>query len=157
VKGHTAARVAAGLRSVESRIRRGHDGPEMTREITDPQFGLDVETFTRLQGIIGDPEVPPDRRLAAIEARRREVEALPEIDARHGARVVLVAMALAYIWGVFAVDRDDGERQWEFVLAILEAAGERSPGVRKNPKSLNRLRDDVQRLLQLTAQPAGSA
>jgi hypothetical protein len=153
-QGHTPARVAAGLRRVESRLRRGHDGPEATREITDPQFLLDDETFTRLQGIVGDPEVPLDRRLAAIEARRREVEALPEIDALHGLRVGLVAAALVRIWHVFAVDRDDAARQWQFVLAILEAAGEGTEGVRKNPKRLKR---DVGRLLELTAQPARSA
>jgi hypothetical protein len=153
-KGHTLAKVVAGLRRIEGRLRRGHDGPEMTREITDPQFGLDVETFTRLQSIVGDSEVPLDRRLAAIEARRREVEALREVDAAYGLRVILVGQALALIWHVFAVGRGDTVRQWQFVLAMLEAAGEGTEGVRKNPERLKR---DIGRLMQLTAQPAGSA
>jgi hypothetical protein len=153
-KGHTPAKVAAGLRRIESRLRRGHDGPEMTREITDPQFGLDVETFTCLQRVVSDPEVPLDRRLAAIEARRREVEALPEVDALYGLRVVLVAQALVYIWYCFAVDRDDAVRQWQFVLAILDAAGEGTEGLREHPERLKR---DVGRLSQLAAQPVGAA
>lgn len=153
-KGHTPARVAAALRRAEDRLRRGRDDPETTRVITDPHFGLDFETSTRLQGIVGDPEVPLDRQLAAIEARRREVEALHEIEPLYGLRVVLVAGALVDIWYVFAVDGDDGLRQWEFVLAILGAAGEGTEGVRKNPKRLKR---DVGRLLQLTAQPGGSS
>jgi hypothetical protein len=157
VKGHTTARVAAALRRAETRMHRGHDAAETTRTITDPQFGLDVETFTRLQSIVGDAEVPLDRRLAAIEARRREVEALPEIDSRHGLRVVLVAQALAWIWYFFAADRDDESRQWLFVLAILEAAGELTARVRKNPERLKRLKHDVGRLSQLTSQPAGRA
>jgi hypothetical protein len=153
VKGHTAARVAAALHRTEGRLKRGHNGLEMRREITDPQFGLDVETFTRLQGVIGDPEVPLDRKLGAIEARRREIEALPEVDARYGLRVVLAAQALVWIWRLFAVRHDDGTRQWQFVLAVLDAAGEGTEGVRKNP---GRLRRDVGRLMQLTAQPGGS-
>jgi hypothetical protein len=79
----------------------------MTREITDPLFGLDDETFTRLQGIVGDPGVPL-RRLDAIETRRLEVEALPEGDALYRLRVVLVAHAVVLIWYFFAVRRDDG-------------------------------------------------
>ena len=156
-KGHTPARVAAGLRRIESRMRRGQDGPEAVREITDPLFNNDDETCTRLALIVTDPGVPTDRRLAAIEARRREVEALPEIDARHGLRVVLVAEALARIWYWCAVDRGDTYRQGQFVLAILEAAGELTAGVRKNPKRLERIKGDVRRMMQLTAQPAGSA
>ena len=151
VKGRTPARVAAGLRHAESRLRRGYNGPEMTREITDPQFGLDVETSVRLQSIVGDPDLPLGRRLDAIESR---VGALPEIDALHGLRVVLVAHAVVCIWYVFAVCRDDRARQWQFVLPMLEAAGEGTEGVRKNPGGLRR---DLGRLLQLTAQPAGSA
>jgi hypothetical protein len=150
--GHTPAKWAAALRRVESRMRRGDDGPETTRVITDPLFGADEETFTRLQGIVCDPEVPLDHRLDAIETRRRELEALPEVDALYGLRVVLVAYALVLIWDVFAVRRDDTERQWQFALAILEAAGEGTEGVRKNPKRLKR---ELGRLLQLTAQPAG--
>jgi len=152
--GHTPAKWAAALRRVESHMRRGDDGPEITRVITDPLFGVDVETFTRLQGIIGDPEVPLDHRLAALEARRRELEALPEVDALYGLRVVLVALALVCVWYLFAVRRDDTARQWHFLLAILEAAGEGSKGLREHP---GRLKRDVERLMQLTAQPAGSA
>ncbi len=84
----------------------------------------------------------------------RDVGALPEIDALHGLRVVLVAHAVVCIWYVFAVCRDDRARQWQFVLPMLEAAGEGTEGVRKNPGGLRR---DLGRLLQLTAQPAGSA
>jgi hypothetical protein len=155
-KGHTPARVAAALRRIESRMHRGHDGPQDTQEITDPHFNIDTETFD-LAPIVFNPDVPLERKLAEIEVRRHEVEALPEIDARHGLRVMLVAYALAQIWHYYAVDRDDRERQWEFVLAILAAAGEVTPGVAKNPKRLERLRNEVQELLQLTAQPAGSA
>jgi hypothetical protein len=146
-KGHTPAKMAAGLHRIENRLHRGHDGPEMMREITDPHFGMDGETWTRLALIVVNPNVPPDRKLAAIEARRRETEAMPEIDARHALRVVLVAYALAQIWYWYAVDRDDPVRQWQFVLAILEAAGEGTEGVRKNP---DRLKRDVGRLLELT-------
>jgi hypothetical protein len=156
-KGHTPARVAAGLRRIEGRMRRGQDGPEAVREITDPLFNNDGETCERLAPIFTDPDVPPDRRLAAVEARRREVEALPEIDARHGVRVALVLEALARIWYWYAVDRGDTYRQWQFVLAILEAAGELAAGVRKNPKRLERLKGDVGRMMQLTAQPDESA
>jgi hypothetical protein len=148
--GHTPAKWAAALRRVESRMRRGDDGPETTRVITDPLFGVDEETFTRLQGIVYDSEVPLDRRLDAIDTRRRELEALPEVDALYGLRVALVAHALVLIWGVFAVRRDDTERQWQFALAILEAAGEGTEGVRQHPE---RLRRDLGRLLELTSQP----
>jgi ParB-like chromosome segregation protein Spo0J len=153
-KGHTPARVAAALCRIESRMRRGHDDLEAIRPITDPLFGMDVETVERLAPIVADPDVPPDRKLAAIEARRREVEAMPEIDALYGLRVTLVAQALTQIWPWYAVDSEDTVRQWQFVLAILEAAGEGTEGVRQHPERLKR---DVGRLLQLTAQPAGSA
>jgi hypothetical protein len=97
-----------------------------------------------------------DRKLAAVAERRREVEALPEIDARHGLRVQLVGNALAQIWYWYAVDRDNRERQWEFVMAILAAAGEITAGVAKNPKRLKLIACEVEGLLQVTAQPAGS-
>jgi hypothetical protein len=149
-RGHTPARVAAALRRIESRMRRGHDGPEMTREITDPHFGMDGETWTRLTPIVADPDVPRDRKLNEIEARRREVEAMPRINPRRGLRVELAAEALAQIWYWYAVRRDDRARQWQFVLAILEAAGEGTEGLRRNAE---RLRRDLWLLLELTSQP----
>ena len=60
-EGHTPARAAATLRCVEGRVRRGHDGPEATREITDPLFGIDAETFERLSSCINDPATPTMR------------------------------------------------------------------------------------------------
>ncbi|MBO0736607.1 MAG: hypothetical protein J2P48_08565 [Alphaproteobacteria bacterium] len=149
-KGHTPARVAAGLRRIESRMRRGHDDPETTREITDPLFGMDVETITRLGPIVADPDVPLGRKSAAIAARRREVEALPGVDPRYGLRVVLVAQAAAQIWYYYAVRRDDRPRQWQFLLAMLEAAGEGTGGLRQHPERIKR---DVGRLLELTSEP----
>jgi hypothetical protein len=87
VEGHTPAKWAAELRRIESRMYRGHDGPEITRTITDPLYGADDETFERLHGIVGDPEVPLEHRLAEIEARRRELElAFRRMAGRHGAR-----------------------------------------------------------------------
>jgi hypothetical protein len=156
VKGHTVARGAAALHCVENRMRRGHDNPEATREITNPLFGADVETFTRLEPIINDPETPLEVKIDAIGARRRELEALPEVDARHGLRTVLIEHALV-IWWAYAVDRNDGHRQWLFVREILEAAGELPPGVRKNPQRLEPLRHEVEGLLRLTAKPTGLA
>jgi hypothetical protein len=156
-KGHTPARAAAELRRIESRLRRGYDGPEMRREITDPLFGMDSKTVERLAPIVANPDVPSNRKLTLIAARRRQIEAMPKIDARYALRVQLVAEALARIWYWFAVDRGERERQWEFVLAILDAAGELAAGVNKNPKRLNRITGEVERLLQLTSQPAGSA
>ena len=153
-KGHTPAKVAAGLRRIESRLRRGHDGPEVTRELTDPHFSIDGETFMRLALIVANRDMPRDRKLAAIETRRREIEAMAGIDARYALRVVLVAQALARIWYWCAVDCADTIRQWQFVLAILEAAGEGTEGVRKNPERLKR---DVGRLMQLTARPTETA
>jgi hypothetical protein len=155
-KGHTPAQKAAALRRIEDHLRGGQDGPEMTREITDPHFDMDFETFTRLAPIVANPDVPLDRELALIAARRSEIEAMKKIDARHGLRVQLVANALVQIWYWYAVDRDDTYRQWQFVLAILEAAGELAAGVRKNPKRLNLIAGEVGRLLQLTSQPAES-
>jgi hypothetical protein len=105
---------------------------QAVQEITDPHFDMDEETFMRLAPIVFNPDVPLERKLAEVEARRREVEALPEIDARFGLRVVLVGNALARIWSWYAVNRDDRERQWEFVLAVLAAAGEITTGVAKN-------------------------
>ena len=52
-------------------------------------------------------------QLHAIEARRRELEELPPIDAPHALRVVLAAHALV-IWWMFAVGHDDGARQGRF-------------------------------------------
>ena len=130
-------------------MRRGHDGPEATREITDPLFGIDGETCQRLASVIDDPDTPIDLKLDAIEARRREIEELPPIDARYALRVVLAAHALV-IWWMFAVGHDDGARQWRFVLAVLEAAGEGVDGLREHPKRLKR---GLGRLLQMTAQP----
>jgi hypothetical protein len=150
VKGHTPARWAATLRKVESRIRRGDNNPETTRVITDPLFGADVETWTRLAPIVADPDVSPDDKLAAIETRRRELEALPEIDALYALRVMLVTQALLFIWYFFAAGRDDHVRQWHFVLAILEAAGESTDGLRKNPE---RLRRDVEQFLVSSREP----
>jgi hypothetical protein len=91
-------------------------------------------------------------KIDAIGARCREVEALPPIEARYALRMMLAAHALV-VWRLFAVGHDDGVRQWRFVLAILKAAGEGVEGLRKNPE---RLRRDIGRLLQLTAQPVGS-
>src|SRR6516162_3734441 len=78
--GHTPAQWAATLRKVESRIRRGDDSPEITRVITDPLFGADAETWMRLAPILTDPDVPLAEKLSVIEARRHELEAMPEID-----------------------------------------------------------------------------
>jgi hypothetical protein len=152
VERHTPARAAAALRCVESRLRRGHDGPEATREITNPLFGIDGETFERLAGVINDPETPIEIKIDAIAARRREVEVLPPIDARYALRVVMAAHALA-VWWLFAADRDDGERQWRFVLAILEAAGEGVEGLREHPERLKR---EIGRLMQLASLPLGA-
>jgi hypothetical protein len=144
VKGHTPARWAATLRHVESHIRRGDDGPEITRLITDPLFCADFETWTRLAPIVADPDVPRDDKLQAIEVRRHELEVMPEIDALYALRLLLVAQALAFIWYVFAAGRDDHVRQWAFVLAILEAAGESTVGIKKNPERFKR---DVRQML----------
>jgi hypothetical protein len=153
VEGHTPARAAAALHCVERRMRRGHDTPEATREITDPLFGIDGETFERLAGALNDPETPIALKIDEIEARRREIEALPPIDARYALRVVLAAHALI-VWWLFAVGRNDGERQWRFVMAALKAAGEGVEGLRKNPERLKR---EIGLLMQLTAQPVGGA
>lgn len=147
-QGHTPAKVAAGLRRIEGRLRRGHDSPEAVREIKDPHFGMDYGTVVDLSGIMADREVPLDRRLAALQDRIRQVETLPEVDAQHGLRVVLVAFGLVCVWSLFAVRRDDHARQWQFVLLLLEAAGEGTSGLREHPERLKR---DVGRLLQLTA------
>jgi hypothetical protein len=149
-KGHTPARVAAELRRIESLARRGHDGPEVTRKITDPLFGMDGETVDRLVKIVADSDVPPDRKLALTAERRREVETMPEIDARYALRVVLAAQALVQIWYWYAVRRDDRARQWQFVLVILEAAGEGTEGFRRNAE---RLRRGLLPLLELTSRP----
>jgi hypothetical protein len=149
-RGHTPARVAAALRRIESRMRRGHDDPKATREITDLHFGMDGETFIRLAKIVADPDVPRDRKLNEIEARRREVEAMPRINPRRGLRVELAAEALADIWYWYAVRRDDRARQWQFVLAILEAASEGTEGLRRNA---DRLRRDLGPILEQTSQP----
>ena len=149
-KGHTPARVAAGLQRVENRMRLGHCGPEITREITDPHFGYDEEAFTRLALVVADPAVPRDLKLALIEARRREVEALPQINPRYALRVVLAEHALEQVWHRYAVDCSDTVRQWHFVLAILEAAGEGTEGMRRNAERLKR---ELGPLLELTNQP----
>jgi hypothetical protein len=149
-RGHTPARVAAALRRIESRMRRGHGGPETMREITDPLFGMDCETSERLAPIVADPDVPRDRKLNEIEARRREVEVLPRINPRRALRVELAAEALERIWYWYAVRRDDRARQWQFVLAILEAAGEGTEGFRRNA---DRLRRDLWPILERTSQP----
>jgi hypothetical protein len=153
-KGHTKAKWAAALYRAENLMRRGHDGPEVTRVFTNPLFGVDEETF-ELRAIIGNPEVPLDRRLAVMEARRHELETQPEVDARHSRRVQLMAYALESVWRNFAVDRCDVERAWQFVLAIVEVAEDLPPSMRKNPKRLNGLRADISRmLLEATTQPA---
>ena len=149
-KGHTSAKVAAALRRIESRMRHGHDDPKTVWEITDPHFGMDGETWTRLAPIVADPDVPREHKLAVITTRRHEVEATPRINPRYGLRVTLVEHALAQIWYWYAVDREDTVRQWQFVLAILEAAGEGTEGFRRNSA---RLRRDVWRILDLTSQP----
>src|SRR5262249_35447232 len=91
------------------------------------------------------------RKLALIETRWRELQELPEVDTFYGLRVVLVALALVCVWYLFAVNRDDTVRQWKFVLAILEAAGEGTEGLRQHP---GRLKRDLGGMLRLTSQPA---
>jgi hypothetical protein len=108
-KTETASRV----RGRTERVRRGHDGPEATREITDPLFGIDGETFERFASCINDPATPIDMKIDAIGARRREVEALPPIEARYALRVVLAAHALA---GLAAVR--SGPRRPHATMAI---------------------------------------
>jgi len=76
--------------------------------------------------------------------------ALPRINPRRGLRVELAAEALADIWYWYAVRRDDRERQWQFVLAILEAASEGTEGLRRNA---DRLRRDLWPILEQTSQP----
>jgi hypothetical protein len=150
VKGHGPPKVAAGLRRIEGRMRRGHDGQKTTQEITDPHFGIDDETFTRLATLVADPDAPRDRQLVAIETRRREVEARPRINPYYALRVQLAAEALWHIWYCYAVRRDDRARQWQFVLAILEAAGEGTEGFRRNAE---RLRRDLGLVLERTRRP----
>jgi hypothetical protein len=70
-KGHTPARVTAALRRIESRMHRGHDGPQAAQEITDPHFNIDTETFD-LAPIVFNPDVPLDRKIDAVAERRRE-------------------------------------------------------------------------------------
>jgi hypothetical protein len=147
-KGHTPAKVAAGLRRIESRLHRDHDGHEMTREIADPHFGIDGETWTRLAPIVANPNVPLNSKLAEIEARRSEVEVLPRINPLYALRVVLAAEALEQIWDRYAVRRDDRARQWEFILAVLEAAGEGTEGFYRNSE---RLRGDLRLVLERTS------
>ena len=89
----TPARVTAGLRRVESRMRRGHES-ETTQEISDPHFGMDVETWTQLAPIVVDRNLPRNRQLAAIETRHCEVEALPRINPRRGLRGELAAVTM---------------------------------------------------------------
>ena len=75
---------------------------------------------------------------------------MPEIDARYALRVVLAAQALVQIWYWYAVRRDDRARQWQFVVVILEAAGEGTEGFRRNA---DRLRRDLWPILEQASQP----
>lgn len=151
VENYTPARVAAEIDRVRRRVSHGHDGPEAVRTITDPMFGVDVETHERLRDILNDPSLPLDMKVDALEARRREVEALPPQNALYGLRVILAAHALL-IWWLFAASHSDSASRWRFVLAILEAAGEGVAGLRDHPE---RIKHDLGELPRLTERPMG--
>jgi hypothetical protein len=149
VAGHTPARIASEIERVERRVSHGHDGPEAVQSIADPMFGADAETVERLSAILNNSSLPIDAKVEALEGRRREVENLPSIDARHGLRVILAAHAIL-IWWLFAASHSDSASRWRFVLAIFEAAKEKTEGLRQHPERLNR---DLGELPGLTERP----
>jgi hypothetical protein len=149
-RGHTPAAEAATLLLAEEFLSKGgHHAEEATQWLSDLRYGMSYETGVGLAPIVADPEVPDDQKIAAIKARREEVAERPFIDPKQGARVTWLAYALVCIWHDFAVRRDDAERQWQFVLLVLEVAGDAHGGIRKNPQRLKR---DFGKLLEVTRQ-----
>jgi hypothetical protein len=178
LQGHTKNSVSRHLRrAIAATNPKRLDAALAT--LADPTSGVDAETFSRVTGIdnVTDPDsasalndftrTPPHRleaklasvmtnrslsplqRVEYLEARLREVEALPRTDGGHACRIVLVAYALATIWCNYAHDPTDRTRQWKFTMLLLEVCGEGSEGIRRNP---NRLKRDLGRMFALTAQ-----
>jgi hypothetical protein len=151
VENYTTTRIAAEIDRVKRRVSHGRDGPEAVRTLTDPMFGADVETVERLRDILNDRSLPLDVRVDALEARRREVEALPLHNALYGLRVITAWHAML-IWWLFAASHSDKASRWQFVLTVLEAAGEGVDGLRSHPE---RLAVSLGELPKLTERPMG--
>jgi hypothetical protein len=135
IKGHTPTRVAATLMTVEQRLEHG-DG--LSPGVFDPWFGnTDVETHERLSELLVDPRLPPWVKAACVRERRLEIERLPTIDARHGLMTITSIYALL-IWQRWSSRRDNRTLQWQFVLAVLDAAGVGTEGFRAHPGLLKR-------------------
>jgi hypothetical protein len=139
------ARIAKEQRRIQ-RTRRRRDG--ILDPLTDPRFGLDVESFDKL-----DPDAPIPVLLEAIEARLGELAALPSpFDPQHELRVFYSEFALDVVWSRYANPqvRGDSAHQWRFLLEMLEAAGEGTEGLHQHPERLKRR---LRPLLVLTRQP----
>ena len=151
VENYTPARIEAEIDRVKRRVSHGDDGPEAVRTITDAMFGVDAETHERLRDILNDPNTPLDVKVDALEARRLEVEALPPLNALYGVRVITAAHAML-IWWLFAANHTDSANRWQFVVTVLEAAGEGVAGLRSHPE---RLAASLGELPKLTERPMG--
>lgn len=150
--GHTAQRMQGELLRIAKRLQNGERGEEILKSVIDPWFGQDYETHVRLAPMLADTRVPTPYLSQGVEARRKELAALRPVKPKRAVQALIAAYALL-MWLVYAARRHERARQWQFVLAVLDACGasvgdERiTEGLRRNPKRLLR---DLGRLPELT-------
>lgn len=141
VKGHTAKRVAAGLKRCAKRLRReqktGRPDAQVRRLLSDERFGLDIESFIRLQPLT---RASTATLLAAVEARQQEVARLSRINPQWGNLVTAAALARElFLHCATDTVRNKPGACWDFILAMLDDAGFPTEALHEHPERLTSL------------------
>lgn len=145
VVGLTRQREAAELKRCAKKLRRerrtGRPNIDIRLRLADPRLGFRTETFARLGPLTA---APTPELLAAVEARRREVEREPRINPQTEARKSAGGGAL-WFFLVHAAEsvRDEPRAWWCFVLAALDEAGFPTEKLYEHPESLRPLLDEL--------------
>jgi hypothetical protein len=142
----TRQREALDLKRIAKKLRReqqtGRPNIELRQRLANPHVGWRTETFMRLAPLAA---VPTADLLAAVEARRREVERLPRVNPQTEARESAAGAAL-FFFLVYAAPnvRDEPGAWWRFVLAALDEAGFPTAKLYQHPERLRPLLEGCQ-------------
>lgn len=145
VAGLTRQSRVAEFRRWEKKLRReqqtGRLNTRLRQLIANPALGLDTETFLQLAPLVN---APSSLLLAAVEARRCEIERLPRISPQREARDSAGGTAV-WFFLIHSADhvRDEPGAWWEFALAFLDAAGFGTVKLRQHPEDLRPLLDTL--------------
>jgi len=135
--------MAAELESHAKKLRRGPN-MHVRQKLQNPCFGLDTESFLRLELLTAAPDA---ELLTAIEARQQEVALKPQADPQTQARESAGGAAL-WFFLIYAAPtvRNEPGYWWRFVLAFLDDATFPTEKLYQHPEDLRPLLEHLKPL-----------